>query len=110
MKLFPDDTGGFCDCEDTFLYHSEHDSCYDAYRQGPCSSRQYFILPPGETNAKCEKNPCKVDGMVPFKEKCHFLWKSGDPCNNETYLGINSQFQIECNSSKYLGSIEDLVI
>ncbi|XP_043462209.1 uncharacterized protein LOC122498507 isoform X2 [Leptopilina heterotoma] len=109
MKYFPEEVNIPCDCEDTYLYYSYHDSCYDAYRQGPCPAGNYFVLPEGEMEAKCEKNPCNVDGLVPFNGKCHFLWKSGSPCKDEnTYLGINKQFQIECNNSQYLGSMDSL--
>ncbi|XP_051166656.1 uncharacterized protein LOC127284961 isoform X2 [Leptopilina boulardi] len=109
MKFFSEEGREFCDCKDTFLYHVSDNFCYDAYRQGPCSIGHYFILPPGEALATCEKNPCDVDGLVPFNGKCHFLWKSGNPCkDNNTYLGINKEFQIECGSSKYLGSIDRL--
>lgn len=110
MKFFSEEGRELCDCEDTFLYHVSDNFCYDAYRQGPCSIGHYFILPPGEALATCEKNPCDIDGLVPFNGKCHFLWKSGNPCkDNNTYLGINKEFQIECGSSKYLGSIDRLV-
>lgn len=105
-------TDQFCDCEDTFLYHPEEDTCYDAYRQGPCQSGYYNALPPGEDVAKCIKNPCRVDGLVSFQGKCHFLWEAGIPCkDNSTYLGVNKDnFQIECSNERYVGSWYDLVI
>ncbi|XP_051166662.1 uncharacterized protein LOC127284965 isoform X2 [Leptopilina boulardi] len=104
-------TKQFCDCQDTFLYHPENDFCYDAYRQGPCPSGYYFALSPGENVATCQLNPCRIDGLVPFNGKCHFLWESGHPCKNETlFLGINDNFQIECSDRRYIGSWIELKI
>ncbi|XP_051166663.1 uncharacterized protein LOC127284966 [Leptopilina boulardi] len=94
----------YCDCDKTFLYNPKDDSCYDAYRQGPCPSGYYFALSPGENVATCKRNPCRIDGLVPFKGKCHFLWESGVPCKNtDTYLGINNNFQVECSRTGYNG-------
>ncbi|XP_043462219.1 uncharacterized protein LOC122498514 isoform X2 [Leptopilina heterotoma] len=96
----------YCDCEDYLLYNPEDEQCYDAYRTGPCSDGYYFMLPPGEIVAKCVKNPCLIDGLVPYKEQCHHLWKYGYPCkDNNTYLGIDDNFQVTCDDSKYLGTI-----
>ncbi|XP_043462103.1 uncharacterized protein LOC122498447 [Leptopilina heterotoma] len=101
-------TQQYCDCDDTFLYHLEDNFCYDAYRQGPCPSGYYFVLSPGKYMATCQKNPCRIDGIVPFQGKCHFLWESGQPCKNkETQLGVNNDFQIECGRRSYNGYYYD---
>ncbi|XP_051158090.1 uncharacterized protein LOC127279646 [Leptopilina boulardi] len=109
LQLFvadEDRTEKFCDCEDKLLYHQEHNSCYDAYRKGPCPIGYYFIVPPGEIVAKCEQNPCEIDGLVPYDGQCHTLWKIGYPCSdNSSYLGINENFQIECDDLKYAKTI-----
>ncbi|XP_051166665.1 uncharacterized protein LOC127284968 [Leptopilina boulardi] len=97
-------TRQICDCEDTFLYHPEDDSCYDAYRQGPCNSGQYFVLSSGEMVAKCIKNPCDIDGFVHYQGKCHILWERGIPCKDQSNaLGVNEDFEIECNLRGYKG-------
>ncbi|XP_051166660.1 uncharacterized protein LOC127284964 [Leptopilina boulardi] len=100
-----------CDCKSQLLYYPQDDSCYDAYRQGPCPYKHYLVLLPGEAVARCVKNPCSVDGFVPYRGKCHILWANGKPCDDEyTYLGFNQNYQIECNKFKYHGDFEDLRI
>ncbi|XP_051166657.1 uncharacterized protein LOC127284962 [Leptopilina boulardi] len=100
----------FCDCKETFLYFPENDFCYDSYRQGPCPSEQYLTLAPGENVAKCEKNPCLLDGLVPFDDNCYFLWKSELPCEKMFHkLIVNtSTFKIECNQGSYNGDYSTL--
>ncbi|XP_043480406.1 uncharacterized protein LOC122510068 isoform X2 [Leptopilina heterotoma] len=64
----------FCDCIDDLLYNPE------------------------------DGNPCRIDGFVPYYGHCYYPWRYGYPCsNNNTYLGINKNFQIQCDDSKYLG-------
>ncbi|XP_043462216.1 uncharacterized protein LOC122498513 isoform X1 [Leptopilina heterotoma] len=102
-------TEQYCDCDEIYLYHPKHDFCYDAYRQGPCQNGYYYVLSPNSYVATCQKNPCQIDGIVPFRGKCHFLWESGKPCRSETtFLGINDSYQLECGIKRYMGSWYDL--
>ncbi|XP_043480397.1 uncharacterized protein LOC122510065 [Leptopilina heterotoma] len=72
--------------------------------------RYYFALLPGKISAKCIKNPCRIDGLVPYNGQCYNLWRYGHPCsNNNTYLGISENFQIQCDNSKYLGTNDNQV-
>lgn len=100
-----------CDCKENFLYYVNDDSCYEPFRQGPCPDDHYLTLSPTDTIAKCVKNPCGVDGFVPYNGKCHILWAKGKPCeNNFLYLGINEAFQIECSPLGHSGIEENWVI
>ncbi|XP_043480414.1 uncharacterized protein LOC122510072 [Leptopilina heterotoma] len=112
MKIFTEEDEyeyeEFCDCEDNLLYNPADGNCYDPYREGPCSIGYYFALLPGEISAKCIENPCRIDGLVPYNGQCYNLWRYGHPCsNNNTYLGISENFQIQCDNSKYLGTIDN---
>ncbi|XP_043462210.1 uncharacterized protein LOC122498508 [Leptopilina heterotoma] len=100
----------FCDCKETLLYFPENDFCYDAYRQGPCPSEHYLVLDPGETVAKCKKNVCLLDGLVPFKDNCYFLWESELPCEKQFHkLTVNiDTFELECSQHSYNGGSSNL--
>lgn len=104
-------TGQFCDCEEQKLYYPAHNICYNAYRQGPCPSGYYLTLYSEETTAKCVKNPCGIDGVVPYQGKCQILWAKGKPCESElTYLGINDDHEIECSDSFFVRHWDVVVI
>ncbi|XP_043462212.1 uncharacterized protein LOC122498511 [Leptopilina heterotoma] len=96
-----------CKCLDTFLNYSDDDSCYDAYRQGPCPSEHYLAFSSVTKTANCEKNPCLLDGLVPYQNKCYFLWSVNPPCEEESHhLNINrSTFEVECNAEPYFGDM-----
>ncbi|XP_033217973.1 uncharacterized protein LOC117173479 [Belonocnema kinseyi] len=102
MDLFPvdnDPSNNFiCDCNHpAYLYYFEDDSCYQAYEQGPCPSEYYLILSPGEDLAKCEKNPCLENGLVPFQDTCAGLYKVGPPCIHSFILTVDpDNFQLRC--------------
>lgn len=86
-----------CDCRPRFLYFPVNHSCHEAYRQGPCPTDQYVILPKGEAVPRCEKNPCREDGLVPFENGCHPLRTAGGPCAPAGVLGVNeTTFDLEC--------------
>lgn len=85
-----------------YLYDSENDQCYKAYRQGPCSTGQYLAFSDNSLKAECQPNDCSVDGQVRFREKCYELGSNG-PCAVDkllpifTKLNINeTTLQIEC--------------
>ncbi|XP_011703544.1 PREDICTED: uncharacterized protein LOC105459315 [Wasmannia auropunctata] len=86
-----------CDCRPRFLYFPLNDSCYEAYRQGPCSSRNYVVLPKNEALPRCVANPCSKDGVVPYNGTCYPLRTIGGPCAPKGVLGVNEiTFQLEC--------------
>lgn len=88
-----------CDCKARFLYLPSNDSCYEAYRQGPCPLNYYVALPRGESTAQCVKNPCLQDGLVKYNNICYPLKTKGGPCEPDV-LGINEiTFQLECKKA-----------
>ncbi|XP_063976217.1 uncharacterized protein LOC135162056 [Diachasmimorpha longicaudata] len=85
-----------CDCISGFLYFPQNDSCYQPYKRGPCKSSEYLTLPKGQIVSKCQENPCKEDGLVPFRNGCHPMLMREGPCGDQI-LGVNdTTFQIEC--------------
>lgn len=87
-----------CDCRPRFLYVPLNDSCYEAYRQGPCPSQHYLFLPEGETVPQCVKNPCLEDNLVKYNNTCYALKTIGSPCAPGV-IGVNEiNFQLECIS------------
>lgn len=86
-----------CDCRPRFLYFPLNNSCHEAYRQGPCPSRNYVILPKNEVLPRCMENPCLEDGIVPYNGICYPLRTIGGPCAPKGVLGVNeTTFQLEC--------------
>lgn len=80
------------------LFFEENNTCHQAYRQGPCSVGNYFILPPGEKYPRCEVNPCREDALVPFNGSCHHVYQTGTPCPDDSYeLTVTKEnFQLKC--------------
>ncbi|CAH0690074.1 unnamed protein product [Spodoptera exigua] len=62
-----------CDCRPAFLYHPKSDTCWPAYRKGPCQDGEYLVLKPESAIPVCEKNPCAVDTYVPYNGRCEQL-------------------------------------
>ncbi|XP_033217239.1 uncharacterized protein LOC117173007 [Belonocnema kinseyi] len=90
-------TNWTCDCFASYLYFSKSDSCYEPYKQGPCPPENYLVLPPGEILARCEKNPCLEDGLVPFEGACSRL---NEHCglHEYNYLIVDqTDFKISCD-------------
>ncbi|XP_050672056.1 uncharacterized protein LOC126970270 [Leptidea sinapis] len=67
----PDDW--ICDCRPGYLYHPETDSCWMAFRRGPCRHDEFLVLPTNSIIPECEKNPCKMDSLVSWNGKCEPL-------------------------------------
>lgn len=85
-----------CECKSRFLYFSWNDSCYEAYSQGPCPSKNYFVLPENETMPRCVENPCPEDSMVPYNGTC-YPFKTIGPCKPEEILDVDEMtFQLKC--------------
>ncbi|XP_046434354.1 uncharacterized protein LOC124186570 [Neodiprion fabricii] len=103
MLLYPGDGAQSvweCDCKPGYLYFPLNNSCHPAYRQGPCRPENYAVLPQGEVVPKCERNPCKQDGLVSYNNTCYELRKIGGPCAQNEYLIVNdATFQLECTSA-----------
>lgn len=84
-----------CDCRPKFLYFPSNDTCYEAYKQGPCPPHYYVVLPKGEVIPRCEKNPCLEDSVVRYNNTCYALRSIGAPCGG--ILEVNeTTFEIEC--------------
>ncbi|XP_036150950.1 uncharacterized protein LOC105828933 isoform X2 [Monomorium pharaonis] len=100
MLSYPSDSAKdawVCDCRPRFLYFPMNDSCYEAYRQGPCPPKNYVVLPEDEAVPRCVENPCLEDGIVPFNDGCHPLRTKGGPCAPEGVIGVNeTTFQLQC--------------
>ncbi|XP_012255193.1 uncharacterized protein LOC105685556 [Athalia rosae] len=103
MLLYPGDgntSAWECDCKRGYLYFPLNDSCFPAYRQGPCEPQNYAVLSLGEAIPKCQTNPCLKDGLVFFKNMCYELRKVGGPCAHGQYIDVNeTTFQLECVSA-----------
>lgn len=86
-----------CDCRPRFLYFPLTDSCHEAYKQGPCPSHNYVVLPRNQSVPKCVNNPCLKDGLVPYNNTCYPLRTTGGPCAPDGVLGVNeTTFELEC--------------
>ncbi|XP_015120312.1 uncharacterized protein LOC107043355 [Diachasma alloeum] len=100
MDRYPDPsnkTSWICDCVRGYLYFPLKESCYQPYRRGPCKPSEYLTLPKGQILSKCEGNPCKEDGLVPFRNGCHPLLVKEGPCEDDDILGVNeTTFHLEC--------------
>ncbi|KAL6264139.1 hypothetical protein P5V15_004218 [Pogonomyrmex californicus] len=103
MLLYPGDgakDAWVCDCRSGFLYFPLNDSCYEAYRQGPCPPKNYVVLPENETVPRCVENPCLEDGVVPYNNTCYPLRTIGGPCEPDGVIGVNeTTFQLECEEA-----------
>lgn len=90
-------TEWICGCNPGFLHDVKTNSCHEAYRQGPCPQEYFFVHPSGEKDAKCEKNICLDDRLVPFEDGCYPLYKFGSPCPKNHYLGVDGKTsQLQC--------------
>lgn len=93
-----------------YIYYPLSNLCYAAYRKGPCRPNQYLILPKTSAIPECILNPCQVDGLVPFKNKCYSLQTPG-PCSlpELSYVvGVNATtLHIECISDSVQFSLAD---
>lgn len=88
-----------CDCKPGFLYFPLNNSCHEAYRQGPCASQHYVVLPKNEIIAKCIRNPCLQDGIVQYNNTCYFLRTTDGPCAPNKVIDVNTiTFELECIS------------
>ncbi|XP_043255037.1 uncharacterized protein LOC122398860 [Colletes gigas] len=100
MLLYPGDgnkSTWICDCRPRFLYFPLNDTCHEAYMQGPCAPQDYVVLPKNEAVPKCIKNPCNVNGLVPYNGTCYSLRTIGGPCAPNGVLGVNeTTFELEC--------------
>lgn len=100
MLLYPGDgntSAWVCDCRPRFVYFPRNDSCHEAYRQGPCPSAHYVVLPKEQAIPECVKNPCSEDGLVKYNDTCYPLRTIGGPCAPEGVLGVNeTTFDVEC--------------
>ncbi|XP_012063367.1 PREDICTED: uncharacterized protein LOC105626682 [Atta cephalotes] len=102
MLLYPGNgakNSWVCDCRPRFLYFPLNNSCYEAYRQGPCSYKNYVVLLKNEVLPRCMENPCSEDSIVPYNGECYPLRTIGGPCAPTGVLGVNeTTFQLECVS------------
>ncbi|GAB1860317.1 DUF4789 domain-containing protein [Camponotus japonicus] len=86
-----------CECKQGFIYFPLDDSCYEAYKQGPCPSKNYLVLPVNETLSRCVENPCLEDGIVPYNGACSPLQTIGFPCKPKYRLQVDIiTFQLMC--------------
>ncbi|CAK1552268.1 unnamed protein product [Leptosia nina] len=70
-----------CDCRPGYLYYPEKDSCWPAFRRGPCNDKEHLRLPHNSIIPVCVKNPCN-DGFVVWKGTCQRLGSTA-PCKIE---------------------------
>lgn len=89
-----------CDCRPAYIYHPKSDSCWPAWRQGPCNASEYLTLKNDTVIPSCEPNPCKKDGAVIFDRLCWNLGATA-PCVHmypiPAALGVNAtNLAIEC--------------
>ncbi|XP_050329996.1 uncharacterized protein LOC126759300 [Bactrocera neohumeralis] len=92
--LYPGDHADdwICDCAPGALYYPDSDSCYPAFRRGPCEAEHMLILARNEVLPQCIKNDCKVDGLVKINNVCYKIGDSA-PCPNAQLsyvLGVNT--------------------
>ena len=48
-----------------YIYYPPVDSCFGAYRQGPCPQTYHLILKPDKVVSECVVNPCE-EGFARF--------------------------------------------
>ena len=94
-------TNRICDCLNFYLYYSGSNSCHEPYRQGPCPPENYLVLPPGEILARCEKNPCLEDGLVPFEGSCLRLEEHCGHMEYNKLIVSYLDFRILCTTPIY---------
>ncbi|XP_076234922.1 uncharacterized protein LOC143179517 [Calliopsis andreniformis] len=88
-----------CDCAPGFLYVPSNNFCYEPYRQGPCSSWNYLILPENQAVPACVENPCIKDGLVPYNGSCYPLKTESNACPSGKKLEVNkTTFKLECTT------------
>ena len=101
MLLYPgggNTSSWICDCKGKFLYFPANNSCYEAYKRGPCPPKHIVILPPGEVIPKCSENPCLAENHVLFKGSCVKINTVGGKCGPKEILAVNeTTFQLECS-------------
>ncbi|XP_026734665.1 uncharacterized protein LOC113498730 isoform X2 [Trichoplusia ni] len=91
-----------CDCRPAYLFHPKSDSCWPAYRKGPCEDGHYLVLKSDSAIPVCERNPCSVDSYVLFNGRCERL-ADPVPCRHlwpiPATLAVNSTtLAIGCRS------------
>ncbi|XP_066598243.1 uncharacterized protein [Prorops nasuta] len=100
MLLYPGDSSNstwICDCRPRFLYFPLNDSCFEAYKQGPCRKHYYVVLNEERAVPQCVPNPCMEDGLVRYNNTCYALRTIGGPCDPDGVLGVNeTTFTVEC--------------
>ncbi|KAI8425215.1 hypothetical protein MSG28_007029 [Choristoneura fumiferana] len=80
-----------CDCRPAHIYQPATDKCWPAYRKGPCEEEHYLVLPPNSFIPVCEKNPCRLDSFVVFKDKWSSSRGLGVGCVRPPPLGTRAQ-------------------
>ncbi|XP_032521626.2 uncharacterized protein LOC116773308 [Danaus plexippus] len=87
--LYPGDQADdwIFDCRPGHLYHPTTDKCWPAYREGPCGSGQYIVLPDNSSVPVCVRNPCLVEGFVVWNGKCEVL---GNSCGEKFPISLLS--------------------
>lgn len=78
------------------MFLPETDSCYPAFRQGPCDKGFILVLVKDNIFPQCVKSKCK-DGFAELNNKCYAFGES-DGCNpkEQSILGVNELFEITC--------------
>ncbi|KAJ3641992.1 hypothetical protein Zmor_028459 [Zophobas morio] len=89
-----------CDCGPGYIYYPPVDSCFGAYRQGPCPQTYHLILKPDKVVSECVVNPCE-EGFASYEGVCYELDKPDGPCAPAEFgggiFGVNATtLTVEC--------------
>ncbi|XP_063920964.1 uncharacterized protein LOC135135773 [Zophobas morio] len=89
-----------CDCGPGYIYYPPEDTCFGAYRQGPCPQTYHLILKPDKVVSECVVNPCE-EGFGSYEGVCYELNKPDGPCAPVQFgggiFGVNTTtLKVEC--------------
>lgn len=97
MVAYKSEDQVICDCKPGLLYSLKHDSCHLAYKRGPCEEGEYLVPPEShDSEATCQPNPCKQDGLVMFDDECKQIYLP-HVCKAGHQISVDHKtFELEC--------------
>jgi hypothetical protein len=97
------------------LYHPQTSLCHEAFKQGPCKSREILILKKTSSIPVCERNPCSGK-QVQYNRICSDLPSTKactQPKNDPTHFTLHvnpSSMQLECGKTSLYSRLGEELI